>query len=275
MISELPTEEFFRCKGLLDEHGHIEAKAIVEEINPGRIFVDNTDFPNSGLIWLGNNDGFIFIGDESNEPFNKELNSFIDTVITPEAKKVGLTWFEAIGNHRKWDETIKKGFGHRNLGSWNQKVYTLQADDFKHHVELTIDPKYRVVNIHKSLFEDKTIKNISFLHSKILESWSSIECFFSYGIGYCIISNHNEIVSVCKSGFVAGNVHSIDIQTLEEHRGRKLAQKITRAFVKKCFDRGIIPYWDCMESNKPSIAVAVNIGFKNLYSYKGYEFPFK
>jgi hypothetical protein len=70
-----------------------------------------------GAIWLGNNDGFFFIGNERNEGFNAELNYFFDTVIIPEARKVGLTWFEGIGNHNKWNETIKKVFENRNLGS--------------------------------------------------------------------------------------------------------------------------------------------------------------
>ncbi len=33
----------------------------------------------SGLIWLGNNDGFVFFGSEQNEEFNNELNDFIDS----------------------------------------------------------------------------------------------------------------------------------------------------------------------------------------------------
>ncbi|WP_265413186.1 hypothetical protein [Bacillus thuringiensis] len=36
-------------------------KAVIEGVNPGRIFVDNISSPNSGLIWLGNNDGFFLL----------------------------------------------------------------------------------------------------------------------------------------------------------------------------------------------------------------------
>ncbi len=52
-------------------------------MNPGRIFVDNETSPNSGLIWLGNNDGFFFIGNAENEEFNKEMNHLINNVIKP------------------------------------------------------------------------------------------------------------------------------------------------------------------------------------------------
>lgn len=275
MISELKNFEFYKCKDLLYEQGQLEAKAVIEGVNTGRVFVDDIDFPTSGLIWLGNNDGFIFFGDEKNERFNNELNNYIDKIIIPEAIKVGLNWFEGIGNNEKWNTTIKKVLKSRKLGSWNQRVYTLQKDDYKFDYELAIEQEYKVVKICETLFEsnDYTIRNIEFLHSKILEFWPSPERFFSDGIGYCMVYK-NEVVSVCFSGFVVGNVHGIDIETLDGHQGKKLAQKVAQSFAKDCLDNNIVPYWDCMESNKPSIAVAEKIGFKNVFTYIGYEFQF-
>ena len=276
MISELKKLEFYKCKELLYEQGQLEAKAVIEGVNPGRVFVDDIDFPTSGLIWLGNNDGFIFIGDEKNEVFNNELNNFIDKKIIPDAIKAGLNWFEAIGNHSKWNTTIKKVLKTRNLGSWNQRVYTLHKDDYKSNHELSIEQGYKVVKICDVLYENNnySIKNIKFLHSKILEFWSSSEKFFIEGIGYCVIYK-DEIVSICFSGFVVGNVHAVTIETIEGHRGKKLAQNIAKSFVNDCLNNNIVPYWDCMESNKPSIAVAENLGFKNIFNYIGYDFTFK
>lgn len=276
MISELKKGEFYKCKDLLNEEGQLEAKAIIAGVNPGRVFVDDIDSPTSGLIWLGNNDGFIFIGDEKNEGFNNELNNFIDNFIIPEAIKVGLSWFEGIGNHRKWNTTIQEVLKRRKLGSWNQRVYTLQKDEYKRNDELATEQGYKVVKVSETLFENKdfSIKNMELLYSKIFEYWSSPEKFFSEGIGYCIVYK-NEIVSICFSGFVVENVHCVDIETLEGHQGKKLAQKLALTYAKDCLDNNIVPYWDCMESNKPSIAVAENIGFRNVFNYIGYEFPFK
>ncbi|RHW32313.1 GNAT family N-acetyltransferase [Oceanobacillus profundus] len=273
MISELNKDEFYKCKYLLSDQGLLEARAVIEGINPGRVFVDDMETPTCGLIWLGNNDGFIFIGNEKNERFNKDLNQFIDTIIVPEANKVGLKWFEGIGNHNKWDTTIKDVFKNRKLGSWNQRVYMIDMDVYKYYDELSIATGYKLTKICKGIFENKdnSIKNIEFLRSNILESWSSSEMFFRNGIGYCMIYK-NEVVSLCFSGFVAGNVHAVTIETIEEHRGKKLAQNIAKAFVNDCLDNNRIPSWDCTESNKPSIAVAENIGLKNVITYRGYEF---
>ncbi len=251
----------------------IETKAIINGNNPGRIFVDHTDSPQSGLIWLGSHDGFIFIGNEQNEIFNHELNDFINRVIEPEAKQAGLTWFEGIGNDKKWNRQIEMMFKHRNVASWNQKVFTLSVANYSRENELKIDSAYTVLKISKVFDGSNMFQNIDFVEAKILSFWDSLDSFFQKGIGYCIV-HQNRIVSMCLSVYVAENVHSIDIETLEAHQGRKLAQKAAHCFVTECFAHGSTPYWDCMEDNKPSIVIAENIGFTNVFNYVGDEFPF-
>ncbi|MFQ6337518.1 GNAT family N-acetyltransferase [Bacillus sp. AF62] len=276
MICELSKNGFYRCNSLVNEQGQLEVRAVIAGVNPGRIFVDNVSSPNSGLIWLGNNDGFFFIGDAENEEFNKELNRFINNVIVPEARKAGLDCFEGIGNHSKWNKTIERIFQHRNLKSWNQRVYTLRKKGYENHHEPEIEQEYTVLKMSKALYENSNnaFKNIDFLQSKILEFWSSSDRFFNEGIGYCIVYD-DVIVSVCFSGFVFENIHCIDIETIEGYQGRKLAQKIAHSFVKDCLENDIIPYWDCMELNKPSVAVVENVGFTNVFNYVGYYFLFE
>lgn len=275
LISEINRNDFYKCKGLVNDNRQLEVMAILNGINPGRIFVDNYENPSSGLVWLGNNDGFYFIGDEENEEFTNHLNDFIDKEIAPLAKKVGLDWFEGIGNHQRWDKVIEKVFTHRDLDSWNQRVYTLNKSDYIVKNEPNIEKNYIIQKINKTFFETKknSLNNINFLQSKILEFWSSLDSFFNKGIGYCVVDNHT-IVSVCFSGFVIDNVHCIDIETLKTHQGKKLAQKVAHRFVRDCLEKEMMPYWDCMEVNKPSIAVAESMGFKDVFNYKGYEFKF-
>ncbi|WP_370632670.1 GNAT family N-acetyltransferase [Halobacillus sp. Nhm2S1] len=83
----------------------------------------------------------------------------------------------------------------------------------------------------------------------------------------------NKFVSLCFSGFVAENVHGVDIETLEDHRGNKLGQIAAHRFVKECVRKGMIPYWDCEETNKPSNAIAENIGLEKSFEYMVYISP--
>ncbi len=273
VICELDKNEFYKCEKLINDVGHLEVKAVIVGNNPGRIFVDHIDSPKTGLIWLGNNDGFFFIGDEGNELFNNHINDFMDKVIFPEAKKLGLNSFIAIGNHANWDKTIERIFEHRHIQLSHQNVYKLRGH-YKDDNEPSINRGYEVFKIDEELYENKNnyLENIGFLHSKILGFWSSPEKFFEKGIGYSIIYQ-NKIVSLCFSGFVAENVHGIDIETIEEHQGNKLGQNAAFCVVRDCVSKGMIPYWDCEESNKPSNIIANNIGLENYLNYLVYIFP--
>lgn len=274
MIVELKKNEFYKCKNLVNENGQVEVKAVIKGVNPARIFVDDRVSPRSGLIWLGNNDGFLFIGDSENDRFNSKIRDFFVQEIIPEAKIEGLEWFEGIGNHPKWNPTIEKIFENHPLDTWNQKVYQLQQENYMGKNVPELKHGYSVMKIHEALNQQNHFQNIEFLHSKLLLFWSSLEDFKQSGIGYCVVYQNN-IVSVCFSGFVADNVHCIDIETLKDHRGEKLAQYLAHCFVKECMEKGKIPYWDCMEGNKSSVAIAENLGFNNVFNYVGYEFPLK
>lgn len=275
MISELKSDDFHKCLGLLNAEGQIEVKAIVNGVNPGRIFVDNLNAPGTGLIWLGNNDGFIFMGDENNEAFNSSINAFIDDVIVPEARRSGLEWFEGSGHHPGWDKTLERLFEHRQWGSWLQCVYRLEKENYQQQNKPEIPQGYTIHKMDELLYKNDStiIKNIDFLQSKVSEFWSSPERFFEEGTGYYALYDH-EVVGICFSGFVANSVHCIDIETLKAHRGKKLAQLLAWNVVADCFEKNRVPYWDCMEGNKASIAVAESLGFTKAFNYTGYEFSF-
>ncbi|UOQ46846.1 GNAT family N-acetyltransferase [Gracilibacillus caseinilyticus] len=273
MIAELNKQDFYKCKDLVNNFGQLEILAIINGVNPGRIFVDNPETPGSGVVWQGNKDGFVFFGNEQNEEFNSRINYFIDNVIEPQAKRIGLDWFEAIGNHEGWNKVIEKIFEHRDLGDWDQRVYVLDKNDYIATNKPNINKEYTVHKINKGFYEtnQNSLSNFDFLRSKLLGAWSSLDNFFNSGIGYCIVYN-NAIVSICHSEFAVDNVHCIAIETVREHQGKKLAQKVAHRFVTDCLDKGMVPYWDCMEVNKASIALAENIGFRKVFDYKGYDF---
>ena len=236
--------------------------------------MDHIDSPKAGLLWLGNNDGFFFIGDEESEVFNNHINDFINKFIFPEAKKLGLHNFIAIGNHSRWDPTIERTFVHRPMQRTNQNVYMLENSHYKEINEPSINRDYNVFKINKKLYENKnhTFENIEFLRSKIFEFWSSPEDFFQKGMGYGIACN-NKIVSLCFSGFAAENVHGLDIETVEDHQGNKLGQKAAHCVVKDCVSKGLIPYWDCEVANIPSNTIAENTGLEIYSNYFVYMFP--
>ncbi|WP_208590448.1 GNAT family N-acetyltransferase [Gracilibacillus suaedae] len=272
MISELKMSDFNRCQHLINKDGHMEVEAVILGNNPGRIFVDNPESPDAAFMWLGNNDGFFLLGNEKNVVFRKQLDHFIEKNIFPEAKMQGLNDLEIIAHHPEWNPVIETIFKQRNLENWNQRVYQLSQTNYIAEKEPILNRQYQMTKINKALYENNTIENIEFLHTNIIEFWASTQHFFDKGIGYCIVYDH-QIVSICFSGFVAEKQQCINIETVEEYRGKMLAQKAAHLFVQECFEKNEIPYWDCMVENSPSVAVAEKLGFTKKFEYKGYQFP--
>ncbi|UHA75151.1 GNAT family N-acetyltransferase [Paenibacillus sp. 481] len=272
MIHELDRNQFYRCKNLVNRGVNIEEKAIVEGAHSGRIFVDNIENPRSGLIWQGNNDGFIFIGDSQNKTFNHDIKRYIDDVISVQAKEQGVEWFECIGNHQSWYTTFHEIFSDKALKSWDQNVYMISPSSFNSTAkQQDNEDEFIVEQVTKQFLENKEINNMEFVRSKIMEFWESEATFFEQGIGFCMLHNH-DVVSLCISGYRYKDIHGIDIETIESYQGRKLAQRVVYYFVDYCFANGCTPYWDCMEVNYPSNAVAKNIGFTKEFGYKGFEY---
>ena len=264
MIYELERSDFYRCKGLLSGEENVEVNAIIEGNNTGRVFVDNTTSPKSGLVLLGNNDGSFLIGDSTNNSFNSEWKNFI-----LEDKSLGMEYFEVAGIHPLWDETILTIFNEKPIQKWTQKVYKIKEESYVKEDCPKIEEYYQTEKLTKDILTSGEITNSKEIRTTILESWRSIDDFLQLGVGYCAIYN-NEIVSICFSNFVAANKQCIHIETNEAHRGKQLAKKLAHLFVQECFLQHSLPYWDCTTTNIASVAVAESVGFIEDFSYDVY-----
>lgn len=136
-----------------------------------------------------------------------------------------------------------------------------------------LESPYHLVKISRQLLCAANGSRADELIDTILNYWSSLDDFFWYGIGY-VVQYEQQFVTSCFSGFAAGNLHGISIETAEAHRGKKLAQAAARAFVNDCLSSGKSPYWDCTATNLVSNRVARNIGLTLHFDYNVYGFRF-
>lgn len=219
VIYELEQDQFIRCKHLVQQERHLDVQAIIEGNNPGRVFVDHVDLPQSGLVWFGNLDGFVFIGNPNNESFNCEIKQFLNEEIAQEAIELGVHWFEGFGHGTNWDDTIKKILSGYSYEESNQKVYKLYENQYQIQNEPKMDEGYTLLEITEENVITNRLYDNSFFVAQLSLFWSSMEAFFEKGIGYAVMYK-NEVVSICFSGFVSGNTHAVAIETVEEHRGK-------------------------------------------------------
>lgn len=270
MIYELKNNQFHRISHLLKgEFINIEIKAVVEGYNPGWVFVDNIESPKTSMIWSRGIEGFYFVGDASNGRFNNSIYSYIREEIVPRAEKLGLRDFEFSGTSREWDKNFGKIFNEEKLNKSKQFVYKNKKID---NYSLSLQDDYILKEVNKDLLHNESF-NLDFVKSAIYEWWDLIDDFIKYGIGFCIL--HNEVaVCSCVTSFMTDSSMESHIKTMEKYRKKGLATRAVGEYVKYCKENQYTPYWDCMEKNYGSRALAKKFGYKKEFDYILYSFKF-
>ena len=248
-----------------------EALAILAGNNPGWVFVDDLYTQRAALVWAEGIQGFYLVGDASRTDFLDELAAHTDHVLGPRLHTLGVTWFEISGDEN-WERTIEDVFGERNLQSSQQWVYTLEPAEHKSVAQLKMADNCKLQKVDQHLLAHLSVRNKEFLLSKLIQFWSSVDTFLNAGLGYALVDGE-EIASLCFSGFVAGNIHVIDIETEALYRRRGHAETVARAFVAACIEKHFQPYWDCMAENRASARLAEKLGFTRTRVYTLYSFP--
>ncbi len=271
MIRELSPEEFYKINHLLhDGRTNLEIKSVAEGFNPGWIFVDDSENPQTALVWSKGIEGFYFLGRADSLAFNAEINGFIDRTLTPRAKALGLADFEFSATSDAWDKMIPTLFNKRNLVISKQLVFARDASATPTHFELK-DEAFTLRRVNPALLADPALDN-HFLESAILEWWDSIDAFMENGIGTAIFFE-NQAVCTCVTSFMNPSMMESHIQTKPSHRKKGLATCAVQAFVTDALEKGYTLYWDCMETNHGSRALAKKMNYQLQFAYPLYEFP--
>lgn len=247
-----------------------EALAVIKGNNPGWIFVDDPNIPSAALVWAQGIDGFYLVGDASSAVFHDELNFHIDRVLKPRLNNLGVSWFE-ISGEENWDPVIQKALSKRDLKSNQQWVHILRDVRQVKTTQPELPDNCSLHRVTEHLLANPTVSNKMFLFSKLTHFWGSMDAFLNKGLAY-VIMDEEEIVSLCYSGFVAGTIHAIDIETDQSHRRKGFGEAAARAFLAECIEKQIQPHWDCMAENIASVHLAEKLGFSRSHEYTLYSF---
>ena len=247
-----------------------EALAVIDGNNPGWVFVDNPNAPRVALVWAQGIDGFYLVGDASSAVFRDELDFHIDQVLKPRLYNLGVAWFELCGED-DWGSVIKNALGKRGHKCNQQWVYIMKLAEQETLTQPEVADGYRLLRVDPHLLINLSFSNSQFLSSKLTHFWGSVDAFLNTGLGYVLVDG-DEIVSLCYSGFVAGNIHAIDIETEQSQRRKRYAEAVARAFLGECIKKHLQPHWDCMAENTASLRLAEKPGFTQSHGYTLYSF---
>ena len=247
-----------------------EALAVIEGNNPGWVFVDDPNAPKAALVWAQGIEGFYLVGDASRAAFPDALDLHTDQVLKSRLRNLGVDRFEISGGEG-WDPVIKNALRKQDLESSLQWVYTLKLAEQKTLTPPEVVDGCKLLRINPYLLVNLSVSNKQFLFSKLTHFWGSVDAFLNTGFGYVLV-DEEEIASLCCSGFVAGNIHAIDIETVQSHRRKGYAETVARAFLAECIEKDLEPYWECMAENTASSRLAEKLGFTQSHVYTLYSF---
>lgn len=268
MLHELSKRDFLKIDHMIEKHTNLEAQAVIAGNNPGWVFVDNVDDPESALVWSQGIQGFYLMGNEANLPFNSALLPFLQNDLAPLMKEKGYTSCEISGTHKKWDPTIKELFADHGLSSWVQRVYTYTQKVPPKPKSL---PKgFRVVPVDKKLLSSP-LENSTYVVEEIEKFWHSVRVFLHDGFAYCALEK-DAIASICYVSFRTSKSFALGVETFEKHRNKGLAQAVAAECVKRALQEKVTPYWDCTETNTGSVKTAEALGFKKQWEYNCYAY---
>lgn len=274
MIYELQPSEFYKVKPLLvGPHVNLEVHAVILGYNPGWVFVDDCEKPQTAMIWNKGIGGVFFLGDARNDAFLEEVNSFIDDHLRPRMKTAGLTSFEFSGTSAQWDKTLPDCFQERKLNISKQYVYKRSSGQSLPSTSAGLPTGYQVVPVTQLLMEN-TGYDMEIVQESIDCWWGQNDRFYKDGVGFCIL-HENQAVTSCIISCRTENTIETHIETAEAHRKKGLATAAVSAFVQYAQKNDLNLYWECMEVNYGSRALAEKHGYHKGFEYTLYEFPFE
>ncbi|MEN2766110.1 GNAT family N-acetyltransferase [Ornithinibacillus xuwenensis] len=233
------------------------ACSVIDGIIPGSVYVDNQKRPETILI--GTNNGIYFIaGSDRNVEFNTMFLNYYRQCTKGDASR-----FTLFSPTSSWNHVIKELLQKETSQMVRRKYFFNEKDETTKIQQLP--DGFDLVVINEKMIDASS----NFNRDYYSQYWNGVSNYLKYGIGYCVV--HNEtVVSECTSIFVSNQYAEIDIVTQEEYAGNGFAYLLGNTFIKKCFEEGLTPAWDCDKQNVGSQKLASKLGFDRFEEYSIY-----
>ncbi len=242
-----------------------EVISIIEKNNPGMIFVDDLTEPKAAIVWSQGMKGFYFIGDQKSNLFLQKSPEFIKNELFPFLYNRELDYFECSGITPKWNETIERIFAHQKLNSCKQLIYTWEGSG-----NLTPpESPFQIYSVNQ--YHPRNFLHWDHYEKELIQFWGNIDNFLNAGNGYYAVKE-NTIMGFCYSSFVTTKEKTIGVVTDEKYRNQGIGYHLAHRCINEILKEGKRPWWDCTETNTPSVKLAEKLGFVNTEEYRCYYF---
>lgn len=238
------------------------AQAVVERKIEGKIFVDNTEVPETFYIIHPYGMSLLF-GKTNNYDFNANFLEYACNAFKVRSKN---EWLQVYPD--EWNKKLSDLFGDKCIKSTeNQtndktKIEENTRVNFKFNLKKYLSFKssintnnYNILRTDKNIFE-------TFKGSVVPEYfWRDADQFLNLGVGFSLILE-NQIASTAFSAYITNNQLEIGIETRENYRGKGFALHTCSALLDYCIEHHYEPIWACRLENTGSFLLAQKLGFE-------------
>jgi RimJ/RimL family protein N-acetyltransferase len=274
LLQELPTTELERARPLfLGMDFSLSVQAAIEGNNPGRIFVDDTRHPNTGLALTV--EGYLLAGESENLETNVALHKLLkERIFTGEIFVNGDSSMSLAVHPDSWEARLPELIPTHDAEKSDRFHYlcrNLKLDGRK-----VIPRGYSIQRVDQALLHESEVVFTGMVREwmDVEQMWETEENFLAKGISYVGVFDR-KVVSWCSPDCVAGNQMDIGIFTHPAHRRKGVAAAVVAATVEDCFDHGYTAVgWHCNAGNVASWKTAEKVGFERNREYTYYYYMY-
>lgn len=225
--------------------------SIMEGLQRGQVYVDDTNNPSIALIW--HYCGFANIVGKYDIDSIHDIQSMMHDPAKYDSKRMALQ----IGTDSKLEKMILS----------DSSINKRERYIFHYSGEKMVMPE-----IADCELTEITSENYDLIYGKIIPafSWESKEHFLHNGYGYCLMKDKQFLACAFSSG-ISKDYVDIGVETAEEFRGKGYGKIVAFAMVKETLKRKKTPVWGCDILNEGSMRLACSVGFEVCGTHPWYK----
>ena len=250
------------------------ARSVVEKHLSGKVFVDDVNMPSTFYIVHPYNMSLLF-GNPDNDKFNRQFRQY---ALNKDKLRNNHEWMQVFPD--SWDDKLKDLFGSElvkfsdDSNNENDKVELHGRANFKFNCDTYFAFKQNNLKInHKIVRTDKAIFKEMKGSVVPMFFWNNADNFCDRGVGFSLFYN-DKLASTAYSAYIHDNYLEIGIETIEEYRGKGLAQYACAALIDYCLQNNFEPVWSCRFENTASYNLAQKLGFEPVSKRSYYKLPY-
>lgn len=256
-MHELAITEFHRAASLFAGLHCLLPGAILEGMNPGRVFVDQPKDPRLAMIWTSS--GYYFLaGDPPEIEMLADIRRTLHEVFVAESKRQEERGFILYPYPPTWEPAMQVILQGRQFYPIFRRQFQFSRERFERHTgwRERIPAGMRLSLIDRELLNESGSRYAG----EIPPTWASTEAFLAGGLGILILDGE-QVASQCTAVYASSRGYEIDIFTAEPYRRRGLGFLAACAFIEASLERGKHPNWECFWDNEASSNLAEKLGY--------------